>query len=115
MSISGPHGSRHAIGQVARPAKDATPQEKLRATAQQLQGVFVEQLFKAMRATVPEDGVFSGGQGEEMFRGLLDQRMSESVPEKWTGPHSLGEVIVRQLSLALPATPQTAAPLPEDR
>jgi len=105
MSITGPHGATHAIGRVAKPAANATQVEKLRATAQQLQGVFVEQLFKAMRSTVPEDGEFSGGQGEEMFRGLMDQHMSELVPSRWTGNHSLGEIMVRQLSQALPGTP----------
>lgn len=113
MSIGGPHDARHAIGRVARPATDATPQQKLRGTAQQLQGVFVEQLFKAMRNTVPDDGVFSGGQGEEMFRGLLDQHVSELVPTRWTGDHSLGEIIVRQLSQGLPQTPAAPASVKE--
>jgi Rod binding domain-containing protein len=40
-----------------------------------------------------------------MFRDLLDQHMSEIVPTRWTGDHSLGEIIVRQLSQALPQTP----------
>ena len=115
MSVSGVRGPQHAIGKVARPAKDATPEEKLRGTAKQLQGVFVEQLFKAMRATVPDDGLFSGGQGEEMFRDLMDQHVSESAPERWTGPHSLGETIVRQLSRALTPAPTTAAPNSDDR
>lgn len=113
MSIGGPHGTRHAIGQVARPAPNASPLEKLHGTAQQLQGVFVEQLFKAMRSTVPEDGPFSGGQGEEMFRGLLDQRIAESVPTHWTGAHSLEAIMVRQLSQALPQTPATPASVPD--
>ena len=107
MNVSGPHGAPHAIGKAPRLPMDATPQQKLHATAQQLQGVFVEQLFKAMRSTVPEDGLFSGGQGEEMFRGMLDQHVAESVPTHWTGPHSLEEIMVRQLSQSLPQTPQT--------
>lgn len=96
------HPARHAIGRSARPDLNATPMDKLRGTASQLQGVFVEQLFKAMRATVPEDGLFSGGQGEETFRGLLDQQVAELVPGRWNGQHSLGESLVRQLALKLP-------------
>jgi flagellar protein FlgJ len=109
MSVTRPHGATHAIGRAPRPDANATPVQKLRGTAQQLQSVFVEQLFKAMRATVPEDGEFSGGHAEEMFQGLLDQHVSESVPEHWTGAHSLGETIVRQLSRALPHSPATPA------
>jgi flagellar protein FlgJ len=108
MSVSGP-GPTHAVGRIARPAANATTEQKLRGTAQQLQGVFVEQLFKAMRDTVPQDGVFSGGQGEEMFRGLLDQHMSEIVPTHWTGVHSLGETIVRQLSQRASQSPAAPA------
>lgn len=102
MTTVGPHTAQTPIGRTARPDQNATTTDKLRSTAHQLQGVFVEQLFKAMRETVPDDGVFSGGQGEEMFRGLLDQHMADLVPSRWTGPHSLGETIVRQLSQAIP-------------
>jgi flagellar protein FlgJ len=107
MTAIGPQ--RHALGRAARPDADATPEQKLRGTAQQLQSVFVEQLFKAMRATVPEDGMFSGGQGEEVFRGLLDQQVAELVPDQWQGQHSLGETLYRQLARALPAASQSAA------
>ncbi len=107
-SLSGP--TPHAVGRAARPAPDATVEQKLRGTAQQLQGVFVEQLFKAMRATVPEDGVFSGGQGEEVFRGMMDQHLAELVPNQWHGQHSLGESLYRQLARHVPAEPASPAP-----
>jgi flagellar protein FlgJ len=111
MNVAGP--IRHAIGRSAAPDPNATPEQKLRGTAQSLQGVFVEQLFKAMRDTVPEDGLMSGGQGEEMFRSMLDQHVAELTPSQWKGPNSLGETIVRQLSRGLPAsatTPPATAP-----
>ena len=114
--ISGGTGIKpptHAIGRVARPNPRATPTEKLRGTARQLQSVFVEQMFKAMRDTIPEDGAFSGGPGEEMFRSLLDSHVAESVPSQWHGDHSLGEVLVRQLSRSLPQTPAAPASVPE--
>ena len=63
-----------------RPAsKDPTTpeQQKLRETAGQLEGLFVQQLFKAMRETVPTgDGIVSGGAGEDMFTGLMDQHLA---------------------------------------
>lgn len=115
-AVSGGGGMKppgHAIGRIAKPDPNATPTEKLRGTARQLQSVFVEQMFKAMRDTIPEDGAFSGGQGEEMFRSLLDQHVAESVPAKWTGDHSLGEVLVRQLSRSLSVTPAAPASVQE--
>lgn len=100
----------HPLGRAARPGADASPAEKLRGTAQQLQGVFVEQLFKAMRATVPEDGAFSGGQGEQLFSGMMDQHLSELVPNQWHGQHSLGETLYRQLARNIPAATAPQAP-----
>jgi hypothetical protein len=44
-----------------------------------------------------------------MFRGLLDQHVSEIVPTRWTGDNSLGEIMVRQLSQALAPTPAESA------
>ena len=111
MNVNGALG--HAIGRAARPNPNDTPVEKLRGTAHQLQSVFVEQMFKAMRDTVPEDGEFSGGQGEEMFRGLLDQHVAEMLPTQWHGDHSLGEVLVQQLARRLPQAPATSAPIQE--
>lgn len=109
MSTIGPRPPQHSIGRVARPKADQSPVEQLRGTAQQMQSVFVDQLFQAMRNTVPDEGLFSGGQGEEVFRGMLDQHMAEVVPTRWTGANSLGEVMVRQLSQALPSATQASA------
>ncbi|CAN5236660.1 hypothetical protein BH09GEM1_BH09GEM1_12070 [soil metagenome] len=100
---------RHALGRAARPAPGTDPREALRQTAQSLQSVFVEQLFKAMRATVPVDGLTSGGQGEDMFREMLDQQAAELAPAQWQHAGSLGDAVVRQLAGALkaPGTPST--------
>lgn|GEM_PF-1412590 len=115
MNPIGPRPPHHAIGRVARPKADQSPVAQLRGTAQQMQSVFVDQLFQAMRSTVPDEGMFSGGQGEEMFRGILDQHMAEIVPTRWTGANSLGEIMVRQLSQALPAAPAQAAAAPPSK
>lgn len=72
--------------------------QRLRATARQLEGVFVEQMFKAMRETVPEGGAMSGGSGEEMFTGMLDQSLAEEVPTRWS--NGLAEALYRQLQRA---------------
>jgi len=92
---------------------DTSPRARLREQADQLEAVFSEQLFKAMRETVPQgEGAFDGGSGEEMFTGLLDQRLAAETPKTWH--HGIGEALYRQLSRALPpeTTPATAAPTP---
>jgi peptidoglycan hydrolase FlgJ len=52
---------------------------RLRAATRLLEGSFYQEMFKAMRETVPDGGEFSGGAGEEMFTGMLDQHMSDEA------------------------------------
>jgi peptidoglycan hydrolase FlgJ len=79
-------------------ARNDTPEQRLRETARSLNAVFVQQLFTAMRNTVDtQGGIVSGGQGEEMFRGILDQHVAEMAPKQWEKNDALTEAIVRQL------------------
>jgi peptidoglycan hydrolase FlgJ len=83
-------------------------QAKLRKTAQQLEGLFVEQLYKAMRATVPAgEGVVDGGTGEDMFTSLMDQHLAADTPTQWA--HGLAAAAYRQLQHALPTENATPA------
>lgn len=75
-------------------APDLSPPDRLRRTATQLEGVFVEQLFKAMRETVPSDGELHSG-GEEMFTSLFDQELAGRAPGQWQD--GLGQAIMRAL------------------
>ena len=91
-------------GPAAVPASGAgdAQQAKLQKVAEQMAGTFAEQLFKAMRETVPQgEGAFSGGSGEEMFSGLMDQHLAAETPTQWA--RGLTDSIVRHLRGALDA------------
>jgi flagellar protein FlgJ len=90
----------------ARPTTDART-EQLRQAVQQLESVFVQQLFKAMRDTVPRDGITNGGTGEEMFSGMLDEALAAAVPP--TATSSLTEALMRQLRPRLGETDATTS------
>jgi flagellar protein FlgJ len=81
----------------AAAARDA----KLHKVSNQLESVFVQQMYKSMRSTVPSDGMFDGGGGEEMFNGLLDEHIAADTPQEWK--HGLSESIYRQLKDAVRA------------
>jgi flagellar protein FlgJ len=102
--VSGVGGIR---GAAAGPVPPEGEEERLKKAARQLEGVFVQQLFKAMRETIPHEGVIDGGSGEEMFTGLLDEHMSEAVPQQWE--RGVGEALLRQLRGALAAQSSRAA------
>jgi len=87
-------------------ATEARDVERLQTAMRQLEAVFVQQLFKAMRETVPDDGP-SGGSGEEIFTGMLDEKLAEAVPAAWSGS-DLESAMMRQFRSALPTeTPNT--------
>ena len=88
-----------------------TPEEtKLRRATQELEGVFVQELFKAMRDTVPEGGIVDGGPGEEMFSDMMDQQISAEAATGWE--RGIGAALYRQLRPLLggAATPRQDAP-----
>ena len=93
-----------------KPATETTPeQKKLRKAASDLEGLFVSQMFKAMRATVPTDeGIVSGGSGEEIFTGLMDEHLAAETPSHWGG--GISAALYRQLSQGLPAASASGAP-----
>jgi len=91
-----------SIEPVSRAAATPDPEEvKLRKVARDLEGVFVAELFKAMRETVPEGGLVDGGSGEEMFTSMMDQHLAPLTAEGWQG--GIGEALYRQLRGAFAA------------
>jgi flagellar protein FlgJ len=83
----------------AAPRTDSPEDARLRQAARQLEGVFMEYLFKAMRETVPQDGAIEGGSGESIFTGLLDQHVADAAAAKQQ--NGLGDALYRQLADAL--------------
>lgn len=92
------------------PAALPDREARLRETAIQLEGMFVTQLYQAMRSTIPDDGLIAGGSGEAMFTSLMDEHLAAETPKGWNG-HGLAEALVRQLRGLGPA-PTTEEPTP---
>ena len=91
------------------PKNDET---RLKKTALQLEGLFVQRLFAAMRETVPDDGLVSQSSAEGTFTGLLDEKLSQKVPEQFSGSHSLAQALFDQLRQRLVS--QAAQPTGSD-
>ena len=90
-----------------RAAPVQSDETRLRKSALQLEGLFVQRLFAAMRETVPDDGLVSQSNAESTFTGMLDEKLAEQVPSQWNGRHSLAEALYHQLRQRL------ASPAPE--
>lgn len=69
----------------------------LKKSADAMEGLFVQQLFQAMRASVPTDGLLERGAGEDMFGSMLDQHIAENVAQQDNGPRDLSTSLFESL------------------
>ena len=45
----------------------------------EMESLFIFYLLKEMRATIPKDGLISGGQGEEIYTSMLDSQLAKEL------------------------------------
>ncbi|MBB6216362.1 flagellar protein FlgJ [Anaerosolibacter carboniphilus] len=60
-------------------AKENQDEKRLMQTCKELESVFVNMMFKNMRATVPSDGFIEKSFGRETFEGMLDEKIAETL------------------------------------
>ena len=53
--------------------------EKLKAACDSFEALLMQQMLKQMRATVPKDGLFSGGSAEQLYTEMLDAEVSKEM------------------------------------
>ena len=62
-----------------------TDDQKLRDVAAEFEGVFLSMMLSQMRKSVQKSGLFDGGQGEQVFQGLLDQEYTKRAAQRGEG------------------------------
>lgn len=75
----------------------ANPQEAVHEVAQQFESVFVTMMMKAMRDTLPKDGMFASSQ-MDTYQDMMDQQLALDLTR--ADGFGLAAVIERQLSAA---------------
>ena len=68
---------------------------QLRAACIEMESLFINYLFKEMRATIDKSGFISGGRAEEIFTGMLDAEQSKKIPT--AGGIGLSSILLEQL------------------
>lgn len=87
--------------QQAQQAQQYTPQQKaalerLHTAATQLEGVFLDMLFSAMRDTVPQQTIFGKqSNAEQTFQSMLDEQRSQQMAQ--SGSFGIARVLEEQL------------------
>ncbi len=94
-------GSANPVAPLTADQKQAL--QKLHQTAQQMESLFVDMLFKEMRKSAPQ-GSLTGkpSQAEQTFGEMLDEKRAESLAS--TGALGIGRVLEDQLRASVLGT-----------
>jgi flagellar protein FlgJ len=57
----------------------AQRQKALKNACRDFESLFVDYLFKQMRRTVPQNGLFGGGQAEKMYTSMMDSEVAKEI------------------------------------
>ena len=69
--------------------------EKLKDAAQQFEAVFLQQMFKEMRNTIPDDGLIPRGNADDMYTQMQDAEAAKILAEQ--GGVGLAELMMQEL------------------
>jgi Rod binding domain-containing protein len=87
---------------VQAPAATGNKQAAIKA-AKEFESVFISQFLGSMFSGVKTDGMFGGGQGEEMFRSLMIDQYGKQLEQR--GGFGLADAVSRQLLKAQESVP----------
>ena len=69
---------QHSITQTKDAVFDKNDQTLHKACAE-FESLFISQLLKEMRATIPKSGFMNGGKGEEIYTQMLDSQIAREI------------------------------------
>ena len=84
-----------ALKSSAAPHPANKNEHQLSAACSEMESLFINYLFKEMRATISKSGFISGGRGEEIFTSLLDAERSRNIST--AGGIGLAAIMLEQL------------------
>jgi len=70
-------------------------EERLKKACSDFESIFIHQVLKSMRQTVPQTGFFGEGPEKEIFQSFFDQELSKSLAQQ--GGLGLGNRLYRQM------------------
>jgi flagellar protein FlgJ len=71
------------------------PQKELLNSCQELESVFVYQMLRSMRSTVPKESLFGDSVGLDIFESMLDEEYSKEISR--SGNFGLAKLLYNQL------------------
>lgn len=115
MAINGAQGPVGPQQPEKLTAQQQQALQRLHSAATQLEGVFLDMLFSAMRETVPKESIFGQESNtEETFQTMLDEQRSQAVAQ--SGSFGIAKVLEEQLkqSVLSDASRESKTQLPQE-
>lgn len=81
VTVEGQRAAQSLRGAAAGKGDD----RKLREAAADFEAIFLSLMLSQMRKAVPKSGLWDGGQGEQVFQGLLDQEYTRRAALRGEG------------------------------
>lgn len=69
--------------------------QRMKQTAQDFEAIFVQQVFKGMKQTIPDGGLLPRGQAEEIYSDLQDMEAARQLARQ--GGVGLTEMLLEQM------------------
>ena len=92
MDVGGLAFDSQGLDKLKLQAKQS-PDQSLKAVAQEFETVFLNMMLKSMREATPQEGMFDSEQ-TKMFTGMLDQQLAQNMADRGVG---LADIMVKQL------------------
>jgi flagellar protein FlgJ len=91
------HGLRRAVPsrQAAKAQSGAGSDQGLATACQEMESLFIEMMFQAMRATVQKSGLIGGDSAEQLYTSMLDAEVSRKLAQ--AGGIGLARLLQAQL------------------
>jgi flagellar protein FlgJ len=68
---------------------------KLKKTCGDFESIFISQMLKEMRKSIPKSGLLDGGGQQDMYLGLFDEELSRSMAKR--GGIGLGKILYQNI------------------
>jgi flagellar protein FlgJ len=95
MPISNNISRGGILSSVAKTGRGEIDPEKLKKACTEFEALFIQEVLKFMRQTIPVSGISGPGAGKEVYQSLLDQELGKSLAKK--GGLRIGEMVYRQM------------------
>ena len=69
--------------------------EKLKKASTEFESLFIQEILKFLRQTIPASGLAGPAAGKEVYQSLLDQELSKNLAKK--GGLRIGEMVYKQM------------------